>query len=239
KDRKTTESFAKQIQLAQQKNVDLLALTGDQVNYPSPTSIAFVAEEVKKSGLPHIYTAGNHDWHYEGMEGSSDQLRETWQEKLSPLYEGHNPSHTAIELNGLCFVTIDNATYQVNETQLAFYREQISRNLPTILLMHIPLSLPSLRNPGDPIGFGNPAWGWDRDKNYEIERRQRWPKSGNQPSTFTFYDTVCNTPNLIAVLCGHTHRNQVTPINDHAYQYQTLAGFQGGYRHITFCPLSE
>lgn len=237
KDRNTTTSFTHQMQLAQQKKVDLIALTGDQVNYPSPSSISFVLETVQQTGIPFIYTAGNHDWHYEGMEDSSHDLRQTWREKrLTPLYNGNNPSNTSLDLNGLCIIAIDNATYQINEDQLAFYREQTARHLPTILLIHIPLYLHDSHT-GSPL-CGNPNWGYDTDRNYEIERRQRWPKSGNLPSTTAFLENVKTTANLVAILCGHTHKNREVAFNN-AVQYETQAGFLGGYRTFTFKPLEK
>jgi 3',5'-cyclic AMP phosphodiesterase CpdA len=235
KDRNTTTQFVQQMHLAEQKKVDLIALTGDQVNYPSPSSISFVSEAVQQTGIPYIYTAGNHDWHYEGMEGSSHDLRQTWREKrLTPLYNGHNPSHTSLDLNELCIVVIDNATFQVSKEQLAFYREQIARNLPTVLLIHIPLYLHD-HHTGSPL-CGNPSWGYDTDRNYEVERRQRWPKSGNQPSTTAFLESVKSTPNLVAILCGHTHKGREASFNN-AVQYETQAGFLGGHRTFTFEPL--
>jgi len=169
------------------------------------------------------------------MAGSSHELRQIWREKrLAPLYNGHNPSHRSLDLNGLCIVVIDNATFQISEEQLAFYRTQISRNLPTILL--IPLFLHD-RHEGSAL-CGNPIWGFDTDRKYEVERRQRWSKSGNLPSTTAFLESVKTTPNLVAILCGHTQQNREVPHNN-AVQYETKAGFLGGYRTFTFEPLTK
>ena len=236
-DKNTTGLFQQMLQQASDARVDLLALTGDQVNYPSTSAVTFVADEVQKTGLPHLFTAGNHDWHYEGMEGSSETLREEWREKrLSPLYADHSPSHTTLDIGGLCFIVIDNSTYQMNEAQLSFYQQQISRGLPTVLLIHIPLSLPQMRTPTGPNLCGDPDWGAQKDRNYITERRQRWPESGNNPSTGAFLESVLTTPNLVAVLCGHIHTSRVDPINDHAFQYVTSAGCLGGYRLLEFHP---
>ena len=62
-------AFRRAMDLAVAERVDLIALTGDQVNYPSISSVAFVRREIERIGIPHLYTSGNHDWHYEGMPG--------------------------------------------------------------------------------------------------------------------------------------------------------------------------
>src|SRR5690606_16344252 len=83
----TTEYFKQLLHYAKEEKVDLIALSGDIFNYPSQVAVAFVKEQLDQTGLPYMYTAGNHDWHYEGMEGSADELRDYWCKKsLAPLY---------------------------------------------------------------------------------------------------------------------------------------------------------
>ena len=39
-----------------------------------------------------VIIQGNHDWHYEGMSGELDALRDTWiNNRLHSLYQGNNP----------------------------------------------------------------------------------------------------------------------------------------------------
>jgi hypothetical protein len=71
-------------------------------------------DELQKVGIPYLFTAGNHDWHYEGMPGSSDYLRETWiKKRLTPLYQGENPLYAVRKINGIRILTIDNSTYEI------------------------------------------------------------------------------------------------------------------------------
>ncbi len=72
--------------------------------------------------------------------------------------------------------------------------------------MHIPLYMP-----GRPVGFGcaHPEWGANSDKNFEIERREKWRASGHTKVTMDFYDEVFNADNLLTILAGHTHRQSV------------------------------
>lgn len=225
--------------LAKQRKVDLMALTGDIVNNPAQSSVEYVRQALRETGIRSLYIAGNHDWHYEGLPGTDDALRETWTKKrLSPLYAGRDPLCAAARLGGLNFVAIDNSTYQVTVEQLAFYEKQLAIGLPTVLLLHIPIWLP--QNAAKHVSdCGDPRWGWDADSNYEIERRERWSKSGNRQSTLDFAARVRQPGALIAVLAGHTHRARTDPLSDSAVQYVTRAACDGAYRLVVFEPEAD
>ena len=174
------------------------------------------------------------------MDGTANELRENWRKKrLHPLYKSKSLSHFAVVKKGINFIAIDNSTYQVDEQQLQFYKQQIDLGLPTVLLMHIPISLTSFPS----ILCGNPDWGSKTDRNYKIERRQKWSEEGNLKSTMDFIKTVSTSNNLIAVLCGHTHKARADRINPLAFkkisspsaiQYVACAGAVGGYRLVYF-----
>jgi len=124
---------------AKNENVDLLLLTGDIVNFPSAVSVKYVFDRLTDTGIPWLYIAGNHDWHYEGMPGGIDSLRDTWTAKsLLPLYNGLNPLFYSKIINGINFVGIENSTNEVNENQISFFKDQLIRSEPIILISHIP-----------------------------------------------------------------------------------------------------
>jgi len=203
----TKENFERTLELAIKQKVDFLALTGDIFSFPSQAAVDWVLQKLSDTGIPFAYVAGNHDWHYEGMKGSSQQLRQTWSEKhLKPMYQGSKPLYAAYDFNGVRFVCIDNSTYEILPEQLAFFRVQTQSDIPLILLMHIPLYMP-----GRSMGFGcaNPNWGETSDRNFRIERREKWRKGGHTKVTMDFYEEVFNAPNLLAVLAGHTHRHTI------------------------------
>lgn len=200
----TQESFEMTLELAKEKNADFLALTGDIFSFPSLAAVEWATAKLKETQIPFAFVAGNHDWHYEGMDGSSLQLRETWINKhLSPIYQGKNPLFDSYNINGVRFVCIDNSTYEIMPEQLSYFKKQAKQKKPIVLLMHIPLYMP-----GRSMGYGcaNPDWGEKSDRNYEIERRNKWRKEGHTKVTYEFYDEVFRAPNLLAVLAGHTHR---------------------------------
>ena len=116
------KSFKETIAFAKKVNADVITLIGDIFSFPSELAIEWVVSELDAIGIPYIYSAGNHDWHYEGMKGSLTTLRDTWIEKrLMPLYQGKNPLMAAYDIKGIRFLAIDNSTYEINDEQLTFF----------------------------------------------------------------------------------------------------------------------
>ena len=204
KDITTMESFRETLNLAKNNEVDLIALSGDIFSFPSEAAIEWVYNLLIETGIPFVYIAGNHDWHYEGMKGSSESLRAKWTEKrLKPMYQGNHPLYAAYDINGMRIVCIDNSTYEILPEQLDFFRKQEASGLPLLLIMHIPLYVA-----GRSVGFGcgHPQWGIESDKGFEIERREKWRETGHTETTMTFRDEVFRSKNLLGLLTGHIHR---------------------------------
>lgn len=230
------KAFEETVRLAVESGADVLALPGDIFSWPSEAAIEWAYGILEKAGIPYIYVAGNHDWHYEGMEGNLEELRAAWIEKrLLPLYQGQNPLMAAYDIKGVRFVAIDNSTYQISAEQLEFFRQQVQTHQPLVLLAHIPFYAP-----GRSVGFGcgHPDWGAASDKNHEIERRPRWPVEGHSGATMDFYYEVFNAPNLLAVFAGHIHRPSFEQING-TPQFVADDNASGGFLDISISPLSK
>ncbi|WP_299537535.1 metallophosphoesterase [Ulvibacterium sp.] len=228
------EAFAKTLAYAKEINADLITLIGDIFSFPSEVAIEWVVSKLEETGIPHIYTAGNHDWHYEGMEGPLESLRDTWiRKRLLPLYQGNHPLMAAYDIKGIRFLAIDNSTYQINEEQLAFFKEHLASGMPFVLLVHIPLYAP-----GKGVGFGcgNPDWGAKTDGNFELERRPKWPEEGHTQTTFEFHKKVFSAPNLMGIFSGHIHRNSIEILKGKP-QIVADDNASGGYLDIDFLPM--
>ncbi len=225
----SAESFERTLELAKERKADFLALTGDIFSFPSEAAVEWAYQKLKATGIPFAYVSGNHDWHYEGLPGSSEALRDEWTKKrLKAMYQGNDPLCAAYDINGMRLVCIDDSTYEILPEQLDYLREQVKTGIPFILLIHIPLYMP-----GRSMGYGcaNPDWGAKTDKNYEIERRQRWPQSGHSKVTMEFYDEVFKAPNLLAILAGHTHRLAMD-VKDGISQIVAGANAYGNYLDV-------
>ena len=229
------QAFVETVNIAMKKEVDLLALTGDIFSYPSESAIEWVDSVLDDSKLKYVYTAGNHDWHYEGMKGASAELRSTWiNERLLPLYKGHNPLFYFVDVKGVRVVVIDNSTYEISSDQLAFFRQQVESGLPLILMMHIPLYAPDR-----PVSYGcaHPSWNNNSDNVYEIERREPWPENGHTATTMQFRKDVLSASNLLAVFSGHIHQ-QTLDVIDNLPLFVVKENASGNYFNIRIIPVS-
>ena len=230
------ESFEQALIFAKEVNADVITLVGDIFSFPSEAAIEWVQSKLKDTGIPYIYTAGNHDWHYEGMEGTLESLRDTWIEKrLLPLYQGKHPLMATYDVKGIRFLAIDNSTYQINKEQLAFFIEQVASEMPLVLLVHIPMYIPGKKIS---FGCGNPNWGAATDRNFELEKRPKWPGSGHTQTTLNFHKEVFKAPNLLGLFAGHTHQDSIEMIKGKP-QIVSKDNATGGYLDITFLPLEE
>lgn len=143
----TFQYFDDLLQKAKSQKIDLILLTGDIVNFPSAASVKYVYDKLSESGIQWLYTSGNHDWHYEGLSGNLDSLRDFWTNKtLLPLYNSHAPSCYSAVIHGINFVGIDNSTGEVDEAQVTFLKNQLTKPEPIIILSHIPYKLSSKTN---------------------------------------------------------------------------------------------
>jgi UDP-2,3-diacylglucosamine pyrophosphatase LpxH len=228
------EAFEATLLAAKEAKVDAITLTGDLFSFPSEAAIEWALERLEAAGIPYFYSSGNHDWHYEGMEGSLHELRETWIEKrLLPLYQGRNPLMYAETVKGINLINIDNSYYEILPEQLAFFQEQVRKGMPMALMMHIPLYAPG-RSLG--YGCGHPQFNAANDRNYELERRQRWPEAGHSETTKAFHRAVFEAPNLLGVFAGHIHRQTVDWVNG-VPQFLTQPNAAGGYLEVNFLPM--
>ena len=230
------ESFVATIRLAQQRGVDAIAMLGDIVSYPSERGVEWVGEVLDTVAIPCYYTSGNHDWHYEGMEGSSESLREKWRgERLMSLFGDHDPDAYAVEVGDVRLLLVDDSNYKITPEQRDAVAAEVKSGKPFILLHHIPLYAPSR---SVSFGIGHPDWSAATDKNYKIERREQWPAEGHTEVDYEFYDLATSAPNLLASIAGHVHSYGVDIIHGRPH-YTVGANAQGAYYIVNIMPKTE
>ena len=228
--------FIRTLQLAQECEVDAIALLGDMVSYPSERGVEWLKEVLDSTAIPYYYTCGNHDWHYEGMEGSRQDLRKQWRaERLTPLFGEQNQDAYSIEIKGVRLLFVDDSTYEIVPEQLSTALAEVKGDKPFVMFHHIPFYAPG-RSTG--YGIGHPEWGAASDNGYKIERRERWPEGGHTEVDYQFYDAVTSAPNLLASFAGHVHCYGVDVIHGRPH-YTVEANAKGGYYYVTIMPFKE
>ncbi len=226
-------AFVHILEVAKQEQVDVLALIGDIVDFPAVANVEYAKGLIDESGIPFVYTAGNHDWCFFGEESTAKVRRAFWP-RLAPLTSGE-PAFSRREIGGLLFVTVDNSIYQVEEDQLESMRQVLAEGVPTVLLSHIPISLPTLRPAvmeamsGSPIMMADPDWAKESRKENLVD--------DTTPETLEFVRLVSQAENLVTILTGHCHIPHVDAINPWAVQYLAPPGYAGEYWLFDFQPL--
>ena len=227
------EAFRQTIALAKQRGADAVALVGDILSYPTERGVEFVQEVMREYGMPYYYTPGNHDWHYEGMSGTSQELRREWRNRrLKPLFQGNDPDAYGVTLKGVRLLFIDSSNYVIEPEQLKFVQREARGKQPFILFQHIPMYAPS-RSVG--YGIGHPDWGAKADGGYKIERRRQWAESHTKLD-YDFYDTVVGAPNLLATFAGHVHTYGCDIIDGRPH-FTVGANFSAAYYEVIVMPL--
>jgi len=229
------EAFEAALQVARNQKVDAVALTGDLISFPSEAGRDWALEKLNalknETGIPFYYTAGNHDWHYEGWPGTDAAQRDEWiPKRLSAFYpQGADPLCYRVEIAGIHHLFIDDSIYEILPHQLEFLRKELSIGVPCVVWMHIPPYAPG-RSVG--YGCGNPNWGAKNDPSWKIERRERWAEKHTEVS-MEFYRLLCTAPTLLGTACGHEHVFTLDLVQGKPF-IVTALNASGGYRIVEF-----
>lgn len=222
--------FAGLLERAGKLRPDGAALTGDIVHFPSAAGLEVLAQGLE--GLNYLYTLGNHDWFFPYLEWT-EATRQAHYPRFHGLTRG-NPACQVKDLGGLRLVALDNSTYQVSAAQVDFLGEQLHSGQPCLLLVHIPLYLPSLAPAvmarwQAPITMG-------AEEGWTAQTRAKWLVQGVEESTRAGIELAQSAANLVGILCGHVHFSHADPLREGCYQYVTRPGFEGGFRVIRLKP---
>ena len=129
------QALLQSLERAKAAGADYVVLGGDIINSPSLASVEQLVRMLDASGLKWIYISGNHDWHYEGEEGTQEALRDKWiHSNMAELYQGRNPLYASVVLNGINLVLIDNSTNEITEEQWLFSGGRWRRGCPFFCL---------------------------------------------------------------------------------------------------------
>lgn len=185
------EFFRNFLEETEKMRPDALILTGDGVDYYNTSNLRYLTEQVRGLNTRFFYVHGNH----EGMVAPDFAVPAG--RPFYPAYRelmGDDPSFRVWDLGDLLLIGLDDGEREITVRQNALLAEQLERGIPTLILMHIPVRLPPLK---------------------EIVERE-YPRSGvnyfllgnpdHSEQVHKFCRTLADpTMPIAAILSGHIH----------------------------------
>ncbi len=132
---RSEEAFPYWVEYANQMKVDGVLLGGDILSYPTVGGVAFLGDHLNNLNCPYVYTFGNHDWSFP-WEYLSD---EKYKEMLSTISENQ-----VLEYEDMIILALDDSADQLTEESLNLFKKYYDSGKKLILVMHVPISTPSV-----------------------------------------------------------------------------------------------
>ena len=195
------------------EHCDLLVHTGDVIDFVSHPNF----ERLRH--LPHatdtIFAAGNHEFSIYIGEAKEDDAYKARHFKAVQNCSPNDIDFCARIVHGVNLVNVDNSYFEFKPRHLLRLKEEVSRGLPILLFMHIPIHTMELYHEMMVVRrreaahlVGTPE---ELLQRYSPERQeQQRPTS----ATLEFIDYVKQQPLIKAVFCGHMHfpfQSRLTP----------------------------
>ncbi len=213
------------LERAAEGGADLILFVGDLFHFPTPENRNLVLNAVKNCPVPVWTVPGNHDWFYPGQDGW-EELREQQLPLLNPVF-GESPSYWLREHGGLRILGLDNSTYFLTGEQADFLEQALEDPAPLLLMIHIPISAPGLREAtiakhGNPILMADP----------EGRERQGIDPEPTRRAMHRLRHASC----LRGIVSAHVHLPYSCEVFPGVTQWIAEAGYRGGYRWLECHP---
>lgn len=215
------EAFDDVVDYVNTEKPDALFMTGDCVDYASKNNSAYLKEQIEKMNTEVLYVYGNHE-----SVNYADKTKD--HKYYYPLYndlmEG-NPSYRLKDYGDLLVCVIDDADKKITKEQIDFLKEQIEKNLPIILLIHIPVSTDTLKEPVEC------KWGEGAMSYFALD--------GDNPidTTVEFCELInAKDNNIAAVFAGHIHTPYKGKLKNGTTMYVAGTAYGGYARKIKVIP---
>ena len=86
---------------------DLLLLTGDIIDFPSPANLDALDRLIRQADCPYLLVPGNHDWTYP-RDYQSDGQAESYLPLFGP-WTGGDPAFRTLRLGGVLWIGVDDS----------------------------------------------------------------------------------------------------------------------------------
>ena len=204
-------TFKEIINYTNNKNANALLLNGDIIDSPADSSMSVLKENLNNLKVDYLYALGNHDWSF-WWDYHTENARK---EQLPKFKEFMNDTEVSyLEYEDLIILAINDSTDQILESSLSKIKEVLEKKKPTIVMMHVPISTPSIATKSE-------------------EQRNRVSAVGNggiEPTENTrmAIDMILSDEyKVFYVLGAHIHFHLEDDLNENIHEYITDTGFNG------------
>lgn len=136
------EAFDDMTVYAKEIGADALMVAGDCADYISEGTVRYIKEKALASGVEMLYVYGNH----EGSRYDKKTDQRSYYPMYASLMQG-DPSFWVKDYGEMLIVGVDDSDKKITAEQIEKLKEQIARNIPIILLVHIPLRTEAIEEP--------------------------------------------------------------------------------------------
>lgn len=192
--------------------------SGDMIDFVSEENLKLAKEFT--DNVDCIMAAGNHEFSPTVFDdpASPPELRDYFLERVQTSFKNDICFYSRT-VNGVNLVALDNGSHKVEQWQVTKLKEEIDKGLPIILILHVPLYTPEEYEFAI-SQFGQSAWLMNvpEDKLALYTEEDRLSQEADAP-TKEAYKLIVNSPNIMAILCGHQHYNHTSMVTPTLPQY--------------------
>ena len=208
-------------------NADYLIHTGDLMDFVSEGNLLAVQEAFGPEAGNLFGSIGNHEYWCPAEPRPS---HEECFARCSKAYP-YNLKFGSQVVNGVNFVSIDDAHYDVTQEQMDAFAKEVKKGLPIVLLMHVPFPTPRI------VAATLKYWKWNsKFRNTAADMQdfgaKKAAKFGKRGQEFIRY--LKGERLLKGILAGHQHITVEERFSPTAVQYLVGGNFMFVARELLF-----
>ena len=188
-DKSSNENFEDFLSLAVSEKPDAVTIAGDLQDACSVSNVKYLVEKLSDFPVEYLYVYGNHEPEAHDPAWLDDDLKKRAE---TARLVGKHPEFFVKDYGDLLIIGIDDSDRTVSPEQREMLKKELSRCVPALVLIHVPLPIPS---------FEEEVKRKNEDFNYYLFGHEK-------PSALTreFYEllTSGNSP-VYGILSGHVH----------------------------------
>lgn len=236
----SVDIFDVQIDTIRAAKPDITVMAGDIICGPTKCGIEKIARTCEKLGR-WMFVPGNHDWENgvarEHSGTSPEQIytplnKEETLELFREILTPEEFSFQVQEVNGLLLIGLDNSEYQFTKQQVELLKEQLGKQQPCILFMHVPVYTEELKAAYEPWCIAGIPEEVAQTASEKISKKFLPTKE-----TLEFINLLKqpDTP-IKAIFAGHVHFTHQAPLINGVMQYTVDMSMNGTIRKIMLFP---